>query len=117
MKSTYVCLLVFVKQSNSLFVERYRHSIVLSAVLFIDSKSQTPELIYCKNIQFYIVMLHLCESRPVVFPLNKSHLFSLKQHKFLEIQLITLTCMLHVPLCTYSVFRHVNTKPIQRKIH
>ena len=32
MKSAYVCLLVFVKQSKSSFDQRYRHPVVLSAV-------------------------------------------------------------------------------------
>jgi len=41
MKSSYVCLLVFVKQSNLSFGQRYRHPVVLSAVWCIDSYSQT----------------------------------------------------------------------------
>jgi hypothetical protein len=34
-------------------------------------------------------------------PLNKLHVFSLTQHTFILTQLVTVTCALHVPACTY----------------
>jgi len=42
--------------------------------------------------------------------MNKPHLFSIIQHWFSLIQVVTVTCMLQVPACTETIFRHVNTK-------
>jgi len=40
--------------------------------------------------------------------LNKLLLCSLTQHRFISIQTVTFTCVLHVSACTYAFLRHVN---------
>ena len=62
------------------------------------------------------VLLHKvnCFTKYAMF--NKPHLFILTQHRFIVIQLITVTCILHVSACTQAILRHVSTKPIQRKV-
>jgi len=48
--------------------------------------------------------------------MNKPHLFSITQHRFSLIQMVTVTCMLQVSACTEAIFRHVNTQTLQRKV-
>jgi len=53
------------------------------------------------------------EAIPPSLLLNGLHLFILTQHSFILTQIVTLTCVLHVLVCTEAILRHVNTKILQ----
>ena len=50
------------------------------------------------------------EAIPLCLLLNKLHLFSLTQHRFISIQFGACTCVLHVSACTEAIIRHGNTE-------
>ena len=45
--------------------------------------------------------------------INRLHLFSLTQQRFVLIQTITFTCVIHVLACTKAIVRQVHTKILQ----
>jgi len=45
--------------------------------------------------------------------LNKPHLFSLTKQRLIVIQLVTLTCTLHVSTWIYAILRHAVEKPYE----
>jgi len=45
--------------------------------------------------------------------LNKLHFFSLTKNRFIVIQIIAFTCVLHVLACTLAILRHDTTKILQ----
>ena len=54
------------------------------------------------------------EATPLCLLLNKPHLFSLTQHRFIVIQFSTCTCVLHVSACTEAILRHGSTIFLQK---
>jgi hypothetical protein len=60
------------------------------------------------------------EAIPLCLLLNKPHLFSVTQHRFILIQFGTCTCVMHVSVCTEAILRHGNTiftKILQRPFY
>ena len=59
--------------------------------------------------------VHFVEAILLCLLIKTPQLLSLTQHRLIVMQYVAFTCVLDVSTCTWVIFRHANTKNIQRK--